>query len=127
MMAMPYSSRLGGVCWIPSALRMRNITTAILRNPVIVTTNSGMSPAAVKKTTMPRMFILASGIVEQPCDPDAHAVADLDQVAATDATSVREDVDAVFERPQHRNECSDRKSTRLNSSHVKISYAVFCL
>src|SRR5436309_8162288 len=26
-------------------------------------------------------------------------------------------------RPPHR----DRKSTRLNSSHVKISYAVFCL
>src|SRR5436309_10379392 len=24
-------------------------------------------------------------------------------------------------------ECRDRKSTRLNSSHVKISYAVFCL
>src|SRR3984957_19763232 len=24
-------------------------------------------------------------------------------------------------------EYSDRKSTRLNSSHVKISYAVFCL
>src|SRR5690606_42099318 len=23
--------------------------------------------------------------------------------------------------------CKDRKSTRLNSSHVKISYAVFCL
>src|SRR5690606_41845977 len=27
-----------------------------------------------------------------------------------------------FESPE-----SDRKSTRLNSSHVKISYAVFCL
>src|SRR2546427_8602192 len=27
------------------------------------------------------------------------------------------------ERPQHR----DRKSTRLNSSHSQISYAVFCL
>src|SRR5699024_11427222 len=25
------------------------------------------------------------------------------------------------------NFCSDRKSTRLNSSHVSISYAVFCL
>src|SRR5690554_7118894 len=25
------------------------------------------------------------------------------------------------------NETSDRKSTRLNSSHVRISYAVFCL
>src|SRR5438067_5250829 len=24
-------------------------------------------------------------------------------------------------------ECEDRKSTRLNSSHVSISYAVFCL
>src|SRR5690606_40374980 len=26
-----------------------------------------------------------------------------------------------------RRSCLDRKSTRLNSSHVKISYAVFCL
>src|SRR5207253_11156539 len=26
-----------------------------------------------------------------------------------------------------RSQCSDRKSTRLNSSHVAISYAVFCL
>src|SRR5207302_4742347 len=28
------------------------------------------------------------------------------------------------DEPRHRR---DRKSTRLNSSHVKISYAVFCL
>src|SRR5690606_41729674 len=28
---------------------------------------------------------------------------------------------------QRRGEAQDRKSTRLNSSHVKISYAVFCL
>src|SRR3970282_2835955 len=27
----------------------------------------------------------------------------------------------------HRYELEDRKSTRLNSSHVEISYAVFCL
>src|SRR5690606_40100197 len=27
----------------------------------------------------------------------------------------------------HRGLSEDRKSTRLNSSHVKISYAVFCL
>src|SRR5436309_5029624 len=27
----------------------------------------------------------------------------------------------------HRRRQQDRKSTRLNSSHVKISYAVFCL
>src|SRR5690606_41561878 len=29
--------------------------------------------------------------------------------------------------PQTNKLCRDRKSTRLNSSHVKISYAVFCL
>src|SRR5690606_39418324 len=28
---------------------------------------------------------------------------------------------------EHEDEEQDRKSTRLNSSHVKISYAVFCL
>src|SRR5699024_11252959 len=27
----------------------------------------------------------------------------------------------------HPQSCKDRKSTRLNSSHVSISYAVFCL
>src|SRR5690606_40332614 len=30
-------------------------------------------------------------------------------------------------RLRRRRVCIDRKSTRLNSSHVKISYAVFCL
>src|SRR2546426_6655519 len=30
-------------------------------------------------------------------------------------------------RPNARRELGDRKSTRLNSSHLVISYAVFCL
>src|SRR5690606_41400470 len=30
-------------------------------------------------------------------------------------------------RPYHTHSLTDRKSTRLNSSHVKISYAVSCL
>src|SRR3989442_5583769 len=29
--------------------------------------------------------------------------------------------------PERRSRRGDRKSTRLNSSHVRISYAVFCL
>src|SRR3712207_7983029 len=29
--------------------------------------------------------------------------------------------------PSIRGKCADRKSTRLNSSHANISYAVFCL
>src|SRR5438309_7032300 len=32
----------------------------------------------------------------------------------------------VSDRPEHEKE-ADRKSTRLNSSHSSISYAVFCL
>src|SRR2546426_11881426 len=31
------------------------------------------------------------------------------------------------EEPLHRGHQQDRKSTRLNSSHLVISYAVFCL
>src|SRR3989442_2814045 len=40
--------------------------------------------------------------------------------------AVHADVDA-FLLSQLRRKASDRKSTRLNSSHVRISYAVFCL
>src|SRR3989442_9255555 len=35
--------------------------------------------------------------------------------------------DEVPVRPRPHCTSSDRKSTRLNSSHVRISYAVFCL
>src|SRR5690625_5927389 len=34
---------------------------------------------------------------------------------------------SIWEGPQHVPLFIDRKSTRLNSSHVAISYAVFCL
>src|SRR5690554_7400349 len=37
------------------------------------------------------------------------------------SVSTKEDYDNVIEKLR------DRKSTRLNSSHVRISYAVFCL
>src|SRR5690606_41768217 len=43
-------------------------------------------------------------------------VAQLRHAAATETGKLRADADR-----------EDRKSTRLNSSHVKISYAVFCL
>src|SRR5690606_41188281 len=45
-------------------------------------------------------------------------------VLALDLIRFADEADpAVFERLEK----EDRKSTRLNSSHVKISYAVFCL
>src|SRR5207302_8523258 len=39
----------------------------------------------------------------------------------------RSGVDHVQAPPERPRPHGDRKSTRLNSSHVKISYAVFCL
>src|SRR5690242_21615443 len=42
------------------------------------------------------------------------------------AAAVRADVAAEVARLR-RLGCADRKSTRLNSSHMSISYAVFCL
>src|SRR2546430_3864893 len=33
----------------------------------------------------------------------------------------------LWQLPRNEHACQDRKSTRLNSSHSQISYAVFCL
>src|SRR5690606_32394957 len=53
--------------------------------------------------------------------------------SATDTSKLHPSAGAHYHRaprprlPVHRRSIIDRKSTRLNSSHVKISYAVFCL
>src|SRR6266576_313 len=46
------------------------------------------------------------------------------RLRSDDADVPRRRISTGHEDPQRR---SDRKSTRLNSSHVEISYAVFCL
>src|SRR5207245_9234573 len=43
------------------------------------------------------------------------------------AEAIREDIAARQAENMQRAAISDRKSTRLNSSHGSISYAVFCL
>src|SRR3712207_8127505 len=43
------------------------------------------------------------------------------------AQHARREADRVEERVRDEREERDRKSTRLNSSHANISYAVFCL
>src|SRR5204863_9622540 len=53
---------------------------------------------------------------------DRTAGADLARVRPRDHARTRRDVRAASELLR-----GDRKSTRLNSSHVEISYAVFCL
>src|SRR5206468_12475039 len=65
-------------------------------------------------------------------DPSHHVVR-RHQVAARDTEEAHR-VAVLLERRIHVSEphrapvrCQDRKSTRLNSSHDQISYAVFCL
>src|SRR3712207_8605193 len=55
----------------------------------------------------------------------------VDPLAAERAVHRHEHLDAVIEDERRRRgdpgDDGDRKSTRLNSSHANISYAVFCL
>src|SRR5690606_42053362 len=63
----------------------------------------------------------------------AHAFVDVESVRLTpDSDYLRPELPEdmrcdVICRAMRRVNDEDRKSTRLNSSHVKISYAVFCL
>src|SRR3712207_8101201 len=50
-----------------------------------------------------------------------------DQITQPAAQSVTPDQIDAYVRAHPRMEREDRKSTRLNSSHANISYAVFCL
>src|SRR5690606_41854547 len=55
--------------------------------------------------------------------PDRHEIAGRDGEAHADERPHAR----VLRHLLRQREGADRKSTRLNSSHVKISYAVFCL
>src|SRR5690606_42142854 len=57
----------------------------------------------------------------EPFDGDADDLEDSVDVAGVEAVGGRIDVRERLVQAE------DRKSTRLHSSHVKISYAVFCL
>src|SRR3712207_7355905 len=56
----------------------------------------------------------------------AHAVA-LDVLARLEPAHAHGPVGGAQEAEHEPDERADRKSTRLNSSHANISYAVFCL
>src|SRR3712207_8480212 len=87
-------------------------------------------PTLVRSPRAPGAGVLAEGLVEQPGARRDLAVGDrhVDPLVAQDPQAapggllgrvVGGDDDPADPR--------DRKSTRLNSSHANISYAVFCL
>src|SRR2546426_7559870 len=68
-----------------------------------------------RSTLFPYTTLFRSRAMQEP----------LDEVELIDA--LRATLDAVDASPHPEGEWADRKSTRLNSSHLVISYAVFCL
>src|ERR1039457_5584154 len=100
---------------------------------------SDASPASLSKSRREELSITLLLLCNQPHNrsrPRGHPVAAGIAVASVGAASVRERSSVVLlpESPNHLNddepadrEDTDRKSTRLNSSHLVISYAVFCL
>src|SRR5699024_12244750 len=66
-------------------------------------------------------------LVEARLVPIADDVAALSYRATATRADLAEPFAALMSTVYHRVDGRDRKSTRLNSSHVSISYAVFCL
>src|SRR3712207_7423199 len=73
--------------------------------------------SAVAEPGAPAAFRLESGVAERVAAPLLGVRGGLDQRRVPVAVPV----------PQRLRDAEDRKSTRLNSSHANISYAVFCL
>src|SRR3712207_7618777 len=79
-------------------------------------------------TTLFRSDRLAGDRLDRECGAAAGVAVELgehDAVELRDRGELLGDVDGVL--AGHRVDHQDRKSTRLNSSHANISYAVFCL
>src|SRR5690625_6508180 len=87
----------------------------------------GVGKTTIANATALKVSAHASTLVVST-DP-AHNVGHLWNMQVGDTpTTVRPGVDVLELDPARAtNEHLDRKSTRLNSSHVAISYAVFCL
>src|SRR5947209_16285512 len=91
-----------------------------------------MSSRPARSTLFPYTTLFRSGLGDRPAPDGAPA-----GVLARDSATVAHELTGMGEAP----ECPDfahdgrgrhlldpdRKSTRLNSSHANISYAVFCL
>src|SRR5690606_40388850 len=89
----------------------------------------------VRKTDKPTRLKI-SNVIYQTYSKDFESISDdidLSKITLELQSTMLETVEIVGEVPPIRikNDTlefnADRKSTRLNSSHVKISYAVFCL
>src|SRR5205809_5127049 len=81
---------------------------------------------------MPRSLLLSFFFFSDPATPELYTLSLHDALPISTVSQFRAILGAANggiagEQPAGRREIKDRKSTRLNSSHGYISYAVFCL
>src|SRR3712207_8344373 len=80
----------------------------------------------------PRSTLFPYTTLFRSTDTLLSALVDEGQVPEAAANGIRADINSAYRAVRDPNaynpgEFRDRKSTRLNSSHANISYAVFCL
>src|SRR2546430_4158275 len=80
-----------------------------------------------RSTLFPYTTLFRSSDLEERQPVHGRRAAAHDRGGGALALRVREEVMGVEALALERDEQGDRKSTRLNSSHSQISYAVFCL
>src|SRR5207249_11986499 len=103
--------------------------------PSISTLHPPPAPSLFPYTTLFRSVLIrqrhaAFGVVEQAAVPVSPWPADRADIHRSGRLINRDPDGGPMQRsvrPIPRLDLEDRKSTRLNSSHVSISYAVFCL
>src|SRR5205814_3228831 len=92
-----------------------------------------LTPPPPRSTLFPYTTLFRSGVLRGPAprrpasDERRHAGDAFDDVRGPEAPGRPRGRAAAEPRPRRRATGEDRKSTRLNSSHLGISYAVFCL
>src|SRR3712207_7723103 len=79
-----------------------------------------------RSTLFPYTTLFRSAVREGAGRPDADAAAEQPRLELHLLAPYRQHLRPDAEQ-QRRRVVADRKSTRLNSSHANISYAVFCL
>src|SRR5690606_39566444 len=89
--------------------------------PLVVAINKCDKPSADPDRV--KNELVAKGVVPEVWGGDTQFL----EVSAKTGDGIEELLEAVSLQAELLELTADRKSTRLNSSHVKISYAVFCL
>src|SRR5437773_8631633 len=122
---------LGGLLRSELQRRLETTLGRYLRNPV-VTVRTLVTVLVEGEVARPGFYALAP---EQPVSDAITAAGGLTQRAKATAIRVERDKTTIWSGAQIQQALGraysidrlDRKSTRLNSSHITISYAVFCL